>query len=199
MLKLILCSLLLFTSTLALAVVPRVDCNGCSSLREFGNFGAASLYRSTGPAGPAVGNDRIWVDNPTTAVSAFVDVDTPMTKLTFMGTEIPVPNLAEMEVNATWADGSASATWVLPNAVVDAIGKGIEAAEKHKSSAVTPQEVANLPGLGGTDGWNASGWSADTPSVGRLSSGLWVFYVRGFGGEAVPVVTVVECAWKSLC
>ena len=199
MLKLILCSVLSLTSTLALAVVPRVDCSGCSSLREFGNFGAASLYRSTGPAGPAVGNDKIWVDNPTTALSAFVDVDTPMTTLTFMGTEIPIPNLAQTKINATWADGSGSATWVLPNAVVDAIGEGIEAAENHGTPAVTPEEVAELPGLSGTPSWDSTGWSAYTPSAGTLSSGLWVFYVTGFGGQAVPVVTVVECAWKGFC
>lgn len=183
----------------AAVAVPRVECQGCATLQQFGNFGAALLYRATGPMGPAVGSDQVWVDNPGTGRSVFVDVDTPFIQHTFMGTEIPIPNLTEMEINATWGDGSGSGIWVLPTAVLAAMGESIEVAENHGTPAVTPDEVAELPGLGGLGAWQTPGWSIGGGSYGMLSSGSWVFRVDGFGNDAVPIVMIVECAWQSLC
>ena len=183
----------------AAVAVPRVDCQGCATLREFGNFGAASLYRATGPMGPAVGSDQVWVDNPGSGRSVFVDVDTPFIQHTIMGTQVPIPDLTVMEINATWADGSGTGVWLLPTAVLAAIGESIELAENNGSPAVTPDEVAELPGLNGLGAWHTSGSSVDGASFGTLASGVWVFAVDGFGGGAVPVVVIVECAWQSLC
>lgn len=183
----------------AAVAIPRVDCQGCTSLQEFGNFGAASLYRATGPMGPAVGSDQVWVDNPGTGRSVFVDVDTPFIQHTIMGTQIPIPDLTAMEINATWADGSGTGVWVLPTAVLAAIGESIEVAESNGTPEVTPDEIAELPGLTGLGAWRSNGWSVDGVSFGTLASGVWVFEVSAFGGNGVPVVMIVECAWQSLC
>lgn len=190
--------LALVSGSSAAAALPRVDCNGCSSLREFGNYGAASLYRATGPAGPAVGSDRVWVDNPGTGASVFVDVDTPIVQHTVMGTEIPIPDLTHMEINATWADGSGTGTWILPNAVLAAMGESIEAAERNGTPEVTPEEVKEIPGLSGKTPWRTSGWSGGHWGFGRLQSGGWVFRVHGTG-RALPIVTIVECVWENVC
>jgi hypothetical protein len=196
--KMLLLLMASLVSVTALAV-PRVDCNACTTLREFGNFGAASLYRATGPAAPAVGSDQIWVDNRLTGKSVFVDLDTPIILHTIMGTEIPIPDLTQLEVNAIWADGSGRSVWVLPNAVLGAIGASIEAAENYESPEVTPEEVMVLPGLGDGAAWEGLDWYITNGGSGTLSSGGWVFVVTGSGGESAPIVMVVECLWWNFC
>jgi len=176
----------------ALAETLRVECSGCTTLRDFGNFGAAALYRAVGPMGPAVGADRIWVENPGTGESVFVDLDTPISMLTVLYTQLPLPDLTRTEINATRADGSESQTWVLPNEVVAAIAESIGLAERRDTPEVTPEELDELPGFSPA----AGGWHSDR--AGGLWWGDWRFSVTG-NVEWVPQIRIVECTWYWDC
>lgn len=199
-----LAALLLFAGAFAYAgSLPSVDCAGCTTLRDFGNYGAASLYQATGIGGPAVGSDRIWVQNPRTGRRAFVDIDTPVTFTALYGFAFPVPDLTRQEVNATWADGSASTTYLLPVEVIDAIGDALETEFlQHRDDPsqtpdvdVPPEEFDKLPGFNGLP-WQYFNF----PLIPfNLSNGGWDFSVQLPSGSAAPVVEVVECAWHSGC
>lgn len=195
--RLSLCALILFCCAPAFAgPIARVSCDGCATLRAFGNFGAASLFRATGPLSPAVGNDRIWVDNPSSGKSVFVDLDIPVAQGTFMGTQVPIPNLTRMEVNAEWADGSASASWEVANEVLASMAASIEAAERHGTGEVTADEVEQLPGLSAQDVWSGLPQGSWT----RVSTGRWVFMLpTGLPATRTPVVTIIECVWENSC
>ena len=196
--KLLLSVVLMLSSGVALAVDPTVDCAGCVSLRDFGNFGAAQLYRATGTLSATVGNDRIWVVNPATGQKAFVDLDTPVELIYFMGIPIPIPDFAQTEINATWLDGSQSSTWILPVEIVIAIAECIELAESDATPEVTAEEVAELPGFNDAYVWQFIGADGGILPQ-QLMYNLWSFSVLYGSGGGVPLVTVFECAWSSAC
>lgn len=194
--KLLLSVVLGLSSGFAFADIPTVECAGCVSLREFGNFGSAQLFRATGPTSASVGNDRVWVVNPHTGQRAFVDIDTPITLFYFLGTPIPVPDFTQTEITATWDDGSASATWVLPSEVLEAMGLGIEIAEEVDTPEVTADEFDQLPGFDDFYVWQFIGTQGGTEPV-QLRFSLWSFSAQYVAG--IPIVTVYECAWSSAC
>ena len=194
--RLLLAMVLAVSSGFAFADVPTVECAGCSSLRDFGNFGSAQLYRATGPISATVGNDRVWVINPKTGKRAFVDIDTPITLFYFMGAPIPVPDFTQTEINATWDDGSISATWLLPSEILEAMGQGIEIAEEVDTPEVTEEEFDQLPGFNDAYVWQFIGTQGGVGPV-ELLYNLWSFSSLYIGGT--PVVTVYECAWSSAC
>jgi hypothetical protein len=183
--------------------LPSVDCAGCTTLREFGNYGAASLYQVVGVGGPAVGSDRIWVRNPVTGRSVFVDIDTPVTMTAVYGFAIPVPDLTRQEVNATWANGSASMSYLLPVEVIDAIGDALETEflEHREDAPGTPDTEVPADEFDNLPGFNDLPWQYfNFPFVPfSLSNGGWSFSVQLSSGSPVPVVEVVECAWHSGC
>jgi len=194
--RLLLSAVLLLGSGWAMAVAPTVECRGCVSLRDFGNFGAAQLYRATGTMSASVGNDRIWVVNPDSGRSAFVDLDTPLFSTSLFGVPMWVPDYTQMEINATWIDGSESASWTLPNEVIAAMGESIEVAEDHESPEVTPAELSELPGFDEAYIWQFIGTSGSLfPTA--LYYNVWSFSV--FYDSTTPIVTVIECAWTSAC
>jgi len=196
--KLILSVVLMLSSGWAVAADPTVDCSGCTSLRDFGNFGAAQLFRVSGPMSATLGNDRIWVVNPTTGARVFVDLDTPVKVYYFLGVPIPIVDFTQTEINATWIDGSASAKWVLPNEVVIAIGESIELAEADETPEVAAEELPDLPGFDDAYIWQFIGTQGGRLPV-DLFFNLWSFSVLYEGGGGTPLVTVYECAWTSAC
>ena len=195
---LLLCAVLMLGSGWALAVDPTVACSGCTSLRDFGNFGAAQLFRASGPISASVGNDRIWVINPTTGALAFVDLDTPVELFYVLGIPIPIPDFTQTKISATWIDGSASATWVLPNEVVIAIGECIELAEVDATPEVTAEEFSELPGFDDAYVWQFIGLSNGLLPA-ELLFNMWSFSIFYGGTSSTPIVTVFECAWSSAC
>jgi hypothetical protein len=196
-------SLLLFVvltcgSGLALAVDPTVDCSGCLSLRDFGNFGAAQIYRASGTLSATVGNDRLWVVNPETGKMAFVDIDTPVDMFYFLGAPIPIPDFTKTEVNATWADGSESATWILPNEIVAAMGESVDVVESDATPEITAAELLQVAGFDDDYVWQFIGLLGGQVPMGLLYN-LWSFSVLYEGVSGTPLVTVYECAWSSAC
>jgi|GEM_PF-2801831 len=198
MYKSTLAMLFLLFSIPALAV-PSTTCNSCTSLRDFGSFGAAQIYRTTGGFGPAVGADKVWVNNTDTGQSAFVDVDTPGIRIGSLGgIYLPIPDVTKTEINATWADGSATEIWIVPNEVMGAIAEGIERAEQHgPGNEVTPREARNLPGFSDIP-FNFDRILLGVIGRGTFSTSTWVFAATTtvYGN---PVVTVHECAWSDVC
>lgn len=191
---LLIATLLVFPGWAA-AEALRTECPGCETLRDFGNFGAAQLYRAVGPMGPAVLNDRIWVVNPETGRQVFVDLDTPATLVYFFGAPIPVPDLLRTEINATWGDGSVMETWILPNEVIGAMAEALVVADDSETPPDSTQLLDRLPGFGSGGGWSHAG------SVGSMTSthyGAWSFWVR-YDSYGRAVVTVYECAYGSGC
>ena len=196
--RLLLSVVLTLSSGLVLAVEPTVNCSGCVSLKDFGNFGAAQLFRSTGALSATVGNDRIWVVNPETGKRVFVDLDTPMTSTFLFGIPIPIPDFTQTEVNATWSNGSNADVWILPNEVVVAMGECIDMAESDATPAVTAEELPDLAGFNDSYVWQFIG-AAGGVSPGRLAFNQWAFSVLYISGGPTPVVTIIECAWSSAC
>ena len=195
--KLVVCTVMLLSSGWVLAADPTVACSGCTSLRDFGNFGAAQLYRASGPVSASVGNDRIWVFNSTTGTRVFVDLDTPVELFYFLGIPLPIPDFTKTEINATWLDGSESATWVLPNEVIIAIGESIGLAEEDATSEVTVGELSELPGFDDAYVWQFASISAGLLPA-ELVFNMWSFTIF-YNGSRAPLVTVFECAWSGLC
>lgn len=180
---------------MAVAEALRTECAGCETLRDFGNYGAAQLYRAVGPMGPAVLNDRIWVVNPDTGRQVFVDLDTPTTLVYFFGAPIPVPDLLRTEINATWGDGSVMETWILPNEVIGSMAEALISVDSAGTPPVNAELLDRLPGFGSGGGWYHAG------SVGSMTSthyGAWSFLVR-YDSYGRAVVTVYECAYASVC
>jgi hypothetical protein len=180
---------------MAVAEALRTECAGCETLRDFGNYGAAQLYRAVGPMGPAVLNDRIWVVNPDTGRQVFVDLDTPTTLVYFFGAPIPVPDLLRTEINATWGDGSVTEIWVLPNEVIGSMAEALISVDSAGTPPVNAELLDRLPGFGYGGGWYHAG------SVGSMTSthyGAWSFLVR-YDSYGRAVVTVYECAYASVC
>jgi hypothetical protein len=180
---------------LAAAEVLRTECAGCETLRDFGNYGAAQFYRAVGPMGPAVLNDRIWVVNPVTGRQVFVDLDTPITLVYFLGAPIPVPDLLRTEINATWGDGSVTEIWILPNEVIGSMAEALASTDAAGTPPLSPELLDRLPGFGSGGGWHHTG------SVGSMTSthyGAWSFWVR-YDSYGRAVVSVYECAYMSGC
>jgi hypothetical protein len=186
-------AVLILVSGISYGSIPTVLCGDCTSLREFGNFGAAQLWRAVGATGPEVGTDKIWVRNPSTNRRAFVDVDRPYLRINFLGIPLVIPDLSKQEVNATWDDASASATWVLPNEVIGAIEEAFDVAESEQPS----EPNLSIPGFDSLPGINDLVWQVTGNSI---RSGLWTFHFSTlFGGYPNAVVSVVECEWLSGC
>jgi hypothetical protein len=183
--------------------LPAVDCSGCATLNDFGNYGAAVLYQAVGVSGPAVGSDRIWVRNPNTGKKAFVDVDTPVRLAIIYSVTVPLPDFTKQEVNVTWSNGSASAAYELPVEIIDAIGEtlnaeyGAHAAEPSEAQEpeIPLEEFDRLPGFNGNP-WQYM-YLPQIPFT--LINGGWEFSVQRVSGSVTPVVEVVECAWHSGC
>jgi hypothetical protein len=188
---------MLLSSGWAFSADLTVACSGCTSLRDFGNFGAAQLFRASGPLSASVGNDRIWVFNSTTGARAFVDLDTPVELFYFLGIPLPIPDFTKTEINATWLNGSESATWVLPNEVIIAIGESIGLAEEDDTPEVSVEELSELPGFNDAYVWQFAGFSAGLLPV-ELTFNRWSFSIL-YGGARTPIVTVYECAWTLAC
>ena len=152
-------------SAAAADMVPTVDCQGCATLNDFGNYGAAALYQAVGVSGPMVGTDRIWVRNPYTGSKAFVDMDLPMRISMIYSFSVPVPDLTKQEVNVTWSDGSASAIYELPVEVIDAIGDSLDSEYKVHGDEPSGAQEPEIP-LGEFDrlpGFNGSPWLSAMP------------------------------------
>lgn len=175
----------------ALATDLTTDCQGCITLRDFGNFGAAQLYRASGVSASAVGNDRIWVVNPNTGKRVFVDLDTPITNISLFGVQIPVPDITRMEINATWGDGSAMEIWILPVEVLASIAESIEVAETDTTPEVSEEELSELPGFDTSVLWEFSGtWGQLAPGSIYWGS-TWVFSSVWIGGA--PFISIGVC------
>ena len=184
------------------ASVPSVACFDCRTLDDFGNYGAAVLYQAVGVGGPATGSDRVWVVNPSTSKRAFVDIDSPMRIGIFYGFSLPVPDLTRQEINATWGDGSGSASYELPVEVIDAIGDTIDIEQDiHRDDSpgveedIPQQEFRALPGF------NGGPWQYRYPNLNpyMLINGNWEFSVHRVLSSPTPIVNVVECAWHDGC
>lgn len=194
--------LLLLPCSAFAASIPSVDCSGCRTLTDFGNYGAAVLYQAVGVGGPSAGSDRVWVANPSTGKRAFVDIDTPMRFSMFYGFSIPVPDLTKQEINATWSNGSGSASYELPVEVIDAIGDSIDTElDIHRDDSpgdeedIPQQEFQALPGFNGGP-WQYRYLHANPYT---LINGSWEFSVHGVLNSPTPIVNVVECAWHDGC
>ncbi len=182
--------------------VPSVECSGCRTLVDFGNYGAAVLYQAVGVGGPATGSDRIWVVNPSTSKRAFVDIDAPMRISMFYGFSIPVPDLTRQEVNATWSDGSGSASYELPVEVIDAIGDSIDTElDIHRDDSSAEEEGIPQHEFQALPGFNGAPWQYRYLNVNpyMLINGNWEFSVDRALSAPAPIVNVVECAWHDGC
>ena len=184
------------------ASVPSVECSGCRTLTDFGNYGAAVLYQAVGVGGPSTGSDRVWVVNPSTSKRAFVDIDTPLRITLFYGFSIPVPDLTKQEINATWGDGSGSASYELPVEVIDAIGDCIDIElDIHRDDSPAEEEDIPEQEFRALPGFNGGPWQYRYLNVNpyTLINGSWEFSVNRASSSPAPLVNVVECAWHDGC
>ena len=171
------------------SAIPTVNCSGCTSLREFATYGAASLYMVNGWTA-VIFTDFIWVHNPTTGRRALVDLDATVlgTIVTPWGAATMI-DFSRLDVYAEWSDGSANLEFTTHREVIAAIAASIRADfQAHGHTYDLPvTELALLPEFNGA-AWNHGPSSHQS----WLTSGAWGFTVSGHG-TASPIITVTEC------
>ena len=126
----------------------------------------------------------------------------PMRLSMFYGFSIPVPDLTKQEINATWSDGSGSASYELPVEVIDAIGDCIDTElDIHRDESPTEEEEIPLQEFRALPGFNGGPWEYRYLNMNPylLINGNWGFSVDRALSSRAPRVNVVERAWHDGC